>query len=119
MAWPAWAATSPSATSTSLPDPSEQGRLYAPASYGWCLGLQYHILHNLFVSASASQSRFLAGHGSMPSEYRYGVATDANVFWNLTPRIQVGAEFAWGMRHNADGSHRAARRIGAMCQFSF
>lgn len=102
-----------------LPDPSEQGRLYAPSSYGWCLGLQYHILHNLFVSASASQSRFLAGHGSMPSEYRYGVATDANVFWNLTPRIQVGAEFAWGMRHNADGSHRAARRIGAMCQFSF
>lgn len=102
-----------------VPDPSDAGRLYAPASYGWCLGLQYNIRHNLFVSASASQTRYLPSGGTLPSEYRRGLAADINVFWNLTPRMQVGAEFDWGLRRNADGSQRAARRVGALCQFSF
>ncbi|MDE5749371.1 MAG: hypothetical protein K2H87_01215, partial [Duncaniella sp.] len=102
-----------------VPDPDTPGRLYAPRSYGWCFGLQYNILHNLFVSASASQTRYLPSHTVAPSEYRYGIASDINIFYNLTPRIQVGAEFDWGLRADADGHHRAARRIGAMCQFSF
>lgn len=95
------------------------GRLYAPASYGWCVGVQYNIRPNLFVSASASQSRYLPSGPVSPDEYRYGVFTDVNVFWNLTPRMQVGAEFDWGLRADNSGAHRAARRIGAMCQFSF
>ena len=43
----------------------------------------------------------------------------ANVFWNLTARIQVGAEFDMGQRVNHDGASRWARRVGAMAQFSF
>ena len=100
-------------------DPSTPGRLYAPASYGWCLGLQYNIRPNLFVSASASQARYLPSSAVSPDEYRYGLFADVNVFWNLTPRIQVGAEFDWGLRANFSGAHRSARRVGALCQFSF
>ena len=100
-------------------DAATPGRVYAPASYGWCLGLQYNIRPNLFVSASASQTRYLPSSAVSPDEYRYGLFTAFNVFWNLTPRIQVGAEFDWGLRANFSGAHRAARRIGALCQFSF
>lgn len=51
--------------------------------------------------------------------YKYGLYGAANVFWNLTPRIQVGAEFNIGKRQNFNGMRRWARRVGAMCQFSF
>lgn len=100
-------------------NPSEPGSLYAPAGFGWCLGLQYNFRPNLFASVSASQARYLPAHSVDPSSYKYGVFTAANIFWNMTPRMQVAAEFDWGMRRNFSGAHKAARRIGLMCQLSF
>ncbi len=100
-------------------DPQNPGRLYAPRSYGWNIGVQYNILPNLFVSTSFSQNRFLPSHTVEPTEYRYGLVGDVNVFWNLTPRIQIGAEFDYGMRKNFNGAHRWSKRVGAMAQFSF
>lgn len=100
-------------------NPDRPGILYAPASFGWCLGVQYNFLPNLFASISASQTRYLPQHAVSPDEYRYGVFACANVFWNLTPRMQIGAEFDLGKRQNFDGSSRYARRIGLMAQFSF
>lgn len=100
-------------------DPDAPGRMYAPASFGWCLGLQYNILPNLFVCASASQTRYLPSRRISPDEYKYGIFSAINVFWNLTPRIQVAAEFDFGKRQNFSHEHRYAKRIGAMCQFSF
>ena len=100
-------------------DPGNAGKLYAPGSYGWCVGLQYNIKPNLFVSANVSQNRYLPKDGVAPSEYKYGMAGAINVFWNMTPRMQVAAEFDLGYRQNFSGEHRYARRIGAMCQFSF
>lgn len=99
--------------------PGISGRLYAPASFGWCLGVQYNFRPNLFVSASLSETRFLPSHAVDPSEYRYGLAGNVNIFWNLTPRMQVGAEFDYGKRKNFSGEFRWAKRIGAVAQFSF
>lgn len=99
-------------------DPSRRGRMYAPASYGYCLGVQYNFSPSLFVSGGFSQARYLPRKGD-PDEYKYGWVADVNVFWNILPRLQVGAEFDFGKRMNMDGAHRYARRVGAMCQFSF
>ena len=99
--------------------PDTPGRMYAPASYGWCAGVQYNFLPSLFVSASASQTRYLPDRPISPDEYRYGLMSAVNVFWNMTPRMQVGAEFDWGMRHNFSGARQSAHRVGAMCMFSF
>lgn len=100
-------------------DPDRRGVLYAPASYGWCVGVQYNFRPNLFMSASVSENRYLPSKAVSSSEYKYGICSDVNVFWNVTPRIQLGAEFDLGMRRNFSGEHRWARRIGAMAQFSF
>lgn len=100
-------------------DPDRPGEMYAPAAFGWNLGLQYNFKHNLFVNTSFSQTRFLPSKTVAPSEYKYGLFGDVNVFWNLTERIQVGAEFDYGMRKNFSGEHRWAKRIGAVAQFSF
>lgn len=102
-----------------VPDPAQEGRLYAPRSFGYCIGVQYNFTHALFASASFSQTRYLPQHPVPPQEYRYGWCADLNVFWNILPRLQVAAEFNLGRRMNQDGTNRYARRIGAMCQFSF
>lgn len=102
-----------------VPEPGISGKLYAPASLGWCVGLQYNFRPNLFMSASASMSHYMPKSGAAPDEYKNGLFTDINVFWNLTPRMQVGAEFDLGRRQNISGETRWARRIGAMAQFSF
>lgn len=102
-----------------IPRTGVSGELYAPASLGWCLGLQYNIRPNLFVSTSFSETRFLPEHTVAPTEYRYGLCGDINVFWNPTPRMQIGAEFDFGKRKDFNGESRWAKRIGAVAQFSF
>lgn len=102
-----------------VPDPLHPGRLYAPRAYGYCFGVQYNLTPGLFASASFSQNRYLPHYGVAPDEYRRGWSADVNIFWNIFPRLQVGAEFNIGRRVNADHAARMARRLGAMCQFSF
>lgn len=103
-----------------IPDPRHPGEMYAPAAVAWNVGLQYNFTPSLFVSANYSQSHYMP-HGSemAPDEYKTGRVIAANVFWNLTPRIQVGAEFDMGQRVNHDGASRWARRASAMAQFAF
>lgn len=99
--------------------PGHAGEMYAPAALGWNVGVQYNFTPSMFVSANYSQSRYLPLKGAVGSEYKYGQVIAANWFWNLTARIQVGAEIDLGMRGNIDGTHQWAHRVGAIAQFSF
>ena len=102
-----------------VPVPGVDGKLYAPWAVGWNIGVQYNFLPNLFASVTFSESRYLPRKGTDGSEYKWGNFLAANVFWNITPRIQCGLEFDTGERMNIDGKHRRAQRVGAMAQFSF
>lgn len=102
-----------------VPDPHKIGELYAPWAVGWNFGIQYNILPNLFASLTFSESRYLPRKGVEGNEYKWGNFLAANIFWNLSPRIQCGLEFDTGERKNVDGRHRRAQRVGAMAQFSF
>ena len=75
--------------------------------------------HNLFVSANISQTRYLPQHTVAGDEYKYGVASAVNVFWNPTPRVQFGAEIDFGWRNNFNGERRYGKRAGALCMFTF
>ena len=100
-------------------EPKNPTDMYAPFAYGWCLGLQYNFLPNLFASVSMSESRYLPRSPREQAEYRYGNILSANVFWNMTPRMQAGIEFDTGLRKNWSGESRRANRLGIMAQFSF
>ena len=102
-----------------VPSPGDPFDMYAPFSLGWCIGAQYNFRPNLFASVSYSDSRYLPRSPREESEYRYGTILSANVFWNLTPRIQAGLEFDTGVRKNWGGNSRRADRLGLMAQFSF
>lgn len=99
--------------------PGRPGEMYTPWGLGWNVALQYNIRPNLFVSANYSQSRYLPQKPVDASEYKMGQVIAVNAFWNLTPRMQVGAEFDIGSRTDQIGARRWARRVGAMAQFSF
>lgn len=98
---------------------SKPGELYAPTSFGFCVGLQYNILPNLFISGNVSETNYLPKHKVTDDEYKYGLVCTANVFWNMTARMQVGAEFNIGTRQNFSGLQKWARRAALMCMFSF
>lgn len=95
------------------------GEMYAPRSYGWCLGLQYNFKPALFASISASQTRYLPDHKVAPEEYKYGMFGCVNVFWSVLPRVTVVGEIDWGLRHNFSGAHRHANRANLSAMFSF
>lgn len=95
------------------------GKLYAPRSFGWSLGAQYFFLPDLFLSTAVSQVRYLPRHRTDPDDYKYGMYAFGGLVYNLTPRITLAGQFTWGLRHNQNGDHKAARRVEAVAMFSF
>lgn len=102
-----------------ISDPERPGELYAPFSFGYCVGLQYYFLRNLFSTLQFSQTSYCPSKDVAPDSYKYGYCLTANIFWNPVERMQVGVEFDLGKRQNFSGDHKFARRIGALVQFSF
>lgn len=100
-------------------NPNRPGTMYAPRLFGWYGAAQYHFTSSLFAGVTFGQLRYLPEYKQSPSEYKYGLYSAFNVFWNITPRIQVGGEYNLGKRQNTDGAHRWAQRVSVMTQFSF
>lgn len=100
-------------------DPSAPGTLYAPASFGWCAGLQYNFRPDLFATVAASETRYLPRDGQPGNEYKYGIFGCANLFWMIMPRLTVAAEFDWGKRANFSGETKCAERVNLSCMFTF
>ena len=42
-----------------------------------------------------------------------------NLFWDITPRFQIGAEYLAGKRMDIGGMHGNANRADALFQFMF
>lgn len=89
---------------------------------GWYAGLQYNISPKVFLSSTYSMSRLYSENGypnALPNTYRYGQYFVANVFWNVTTNMQVGAEYLRGWRTNFDNSTNHANRMNLLVQYSF
>ena len=102
-----------------VPNPDEAGKMQALPMLGWYAGLQYNISPKVFLSSTYSMSRLYSENGypaNEPSTYRYFVA---NLFWNVTPNMQVGAEYLRGWRTNFDNSTNHANRMNLLVQYSF
>lgn len=104
-----------------LPYSDRPGRMYAPQSYGWYAAAQYNFTPSLFSTVIFSQQRILPKSGSDygGDQYKYGLYATANIFWDITPRCQVGAEYNMGRRCNIDGTARNGYRISLLAQLSF
>ena len=97
----------------------EPGKLYAPKAVGYVFGAQYYFKPNLFVNMALSEQRYYPKYNPHDSTYKYGLYGAWNIFWDITPRFEIGAEYLAGKRMNFNGDHANANRITAMMMFSF
>ena len=95
------------------------GKLCTVPGWGYFVGLQYNFSPQIFMSATFGQGRYLPCCGAEGSDYKYGLYSALNFFWDVTPRIRFGGEVNIGKRQNFDGSHGWGHRLGALAQFSF
>lgn len=95
------------------------GRLCTVPGWGYFVGLQYNFRPQIFMTATFGQGRYLPCCGEEGSDYKYGLYSALNFFWDVTPRIRFGGEVNIGKRQNFDGSHGWGHRVGALAQFSF
>lgn len=94
-----------------------EGRMNTIPSWSYLVGVSYYFSHKLFTTVSVGQSRVTDSKLSDP--FKYGLFGAANLFYNLTPRVQFGAELSLGKRKEFTGRQAYARRISAMAQFTF
>ena len=95
------------------------GRLYAPYAMGLNLGMKYNFAPNLYSCVALGEARYIPRNEVDGSDYKYGLYGAVNLFYEPTPRLQVGVEYLIGSRHNFNGEHGHANRVDALFQFSF
>ena len=102
-----------------IPDTQNPGKLYAPLSAGYVAGLQYFFRPDLFSNLVFSEQKYFPKRNPNDTQYEYGLYGAANLFWDITPRLELGLEYLHGKRKNFDGSYGSADRIMAMLMLSF
>ena len=102
------------------PRPDDPTRVQTTPMFGWQAAAQINIMPNLFVSGGYSAVTVCKKNGIYNDEmYRQGQYIFGNVFWNLTPRFVLGAEYLYAHRKNMDGLKAHANRINLLAKYSF
>ncbi|MDE6146083.1 MAG: hypothetical protein K2F96_07375, partial [Muribaculaceae bacterium] len=87
---------------------------------GYMVGLQYHLSPKVSLATAWGQARYYPHTNAVGGdEYKYGVYGAANIFYSITPRVQVGLGYNVGKRQNFDLTSRTAHRLGLLGAFSF
>ncbi len=102
-----------------LPFPRKQGELYAPTGAGFVFGAKYFFTPTLFANMCLSEQRYFPKENPHDNQYKYGLYGAANLYWDVTPRFEVGIEYLAGKRMNFDRTHGNANRVTAMMMLSF
>lgn len=100
-------------------DETTPGRLYAPLAVGLNAGLKFNFTPTVYACAALGRVGYYPKYKVDGTDYRYGLYGAFNVFWDMSPRLQVGAEYLIGSRHNFNGEHNHANRVDFLFQFSF
>ena len=102
------------------PNPQNPNSVQTMPMYGWQAAAQVNILRNLFVSGGYSTVTVCKHNGYYaPEEYRHGQYMFGNIFWNVTRRFCIAAEYLRAIRQNMDGAKNSANRVNFMMQYSF
>lgn len=102
-----------------IPVEGEEGKLYAPWAAGIVFGVQYFFNKKLFIDLAFSEQTYYPRINPRDSQYKYGLYAVGNIFWDITPRFEVGLEYLHGKRKNFNGESGSANRIMAMLMVSF
>lgn len=95
------------------------GKMSAPASLSGFAGVQYDVTDRLAVSAFYSQARLYKSRQASADAFRLGQTASANVIYEIIDGLEVGLEYEWARRTNADLASNHANRLSMMCSYTF
>lgn len=102
------------------PNPLNPYEAQTMPMYGWQVAAQINIMPNLFVSGGYSSVTVCRKNGVLSEEqYKQGQYIFGNIFWNLTPRFVVAAEYLYGSRKNMSGDKAHSNRVNVLAKYSF
>ncbi|MCH5238919.1 MAG: hypothetical protein J1F38_01725 [Muribaculaceae bacterium] len=102
-----------------IPVIGQEGKLYAPWAAGLVVGAQYFFNKKIFSNIAFSQQTYYPHVNPKNSSYKYGLYAVGNIFWDITPRFEVGLEYLHGKRKNFNGESGSANRVMALLMVSF
>lgn len=102
-----------------IADPYKEGKLYTPLSQSYAFGLRYFFTPSLFSTLALGEVNYHPRYTPDPTEYKYGLYGAINLFWLITPRLQLGGEYVTGKRKNFNGEQGSVNRIDAILQLNF
>ena len=102
------------------PNPTDPSRVQTMPMWGWQVAAQVNIVPSLFVSGGYSMVQVQHKNGYYAdNQYRRGQYAFGNVFYSVTSRLKIAAEYLWAARKNMDGNHNHANRINLLVKYSF
>ena len=102
------------------PDPLKPTSIQTMPMYGWQAAAQVNISRQLSLSGGYSsvnvqrKNRFYT-----EDQYKQGQYIFGNIFFHVTPRMKVAAEYLYGTRKDMNGEKNHANRVNVMAQYNF
>ena len=102
------------------PNPESPEHIQTMPMYGWQASAQLNLFRNLSLSGGYSAVTVCHKNGYYAdNEYRVGQYIFGNLFYHITPRFKVAAEYLYGTRENMGGAKNHANRVNVMAQYNF
>lgn len=96
-----------------------EGAMTAPASLSGFVGVQYDFTDRFSASAFYSQARLYKSALAAEDAFRLGQTASANVIYEVIDGLEVGLEYEWARRTNADKASNHGNRLSLMCSYTF
>lgn len=102
------------------PNPSNPDQIQTMPMWGWQAAAQFNLSRRMFVSGGYSQVRIESKNGIFAGDqYREGQYIFGNIFYKITPRCHIGAEYLYGSRKNMDDMKNHANRVNFQVKYNF
>lgn len=103
------------------PNPANPEQIQTTPVWGWQAAARINLVPRRFsLSGGFSMVRVDERHGYISEdEYRQGQYIFGNMFYHVTPRFQLAAEYLYGQRKNMAYERNHANRVNIMAQYSF
>lgn len=105
-----------------VPNKSYRGQLQTLPAMGWFAGFQTKFMKDFQMNVTYSQVNVWNKNNyfeQAPDTYKMAQYIVANVFYNILPALEVGVEYLYGTRKNADNVMKHANCAQVMIQFTF
>ncbi len=103
------------------PQPNSEVNIQATPMYAWQGAAQINFTERVWMSGGYSTVTIKSKNGGLYSsdQYKSGQYIFGNLFYSVTPRMQVACEYLWGSRKNANYDDNHANRASMMVQYNF